>query len=92
MHRSTGGTRTRQHRRWQFDLRALLSVVTVLSVPFWLMTNRDIAVRFWGAVLLIPVAGGCAGYLAAGWYGLWPGVGLAVLVSLVLAVFVLPLA
>ena len=81
----------RRAKRWQFSLQALLSVFTALSVPFWLMTNRDVAVRFWGAVLLVPVLGGCAGYLANGWYGLWPGVCLAVLVGLVLTAFILPL-
>ena len=81
----------RRAKRWQFSLQAMLSVITVLSVPFWLMTNRDVAVRFWGVVLLVPMLGGCAGYLAAGWYGLWPGVCLAVLVGLVLGAFILPL-
>ena len=77
-------------RRCQFSLRSLLVVIAALSVPFWLMTLDDPSVRFWGTVLLIPVAGGGLGYLAAGGAGLWPGVGLAVLLALVIAAFVLP--
>ena len=79
------------NRRWQFHLRGLLSVITVLAVPFWLMANRDVAVRFWGVVLLVPILGGCAGYLAAGGAGLWPGVCLAVLLGLTATAFIVPL-
>jgi hypothetical protein len=77
-------------RRWQFGLRSLLGVMAVLAVPFWLLTNPDADVRFWAALLIVPIAGGCAGYLAAGSSGLWPGVCLAVLVGLAVAAFVIP--
>jgi hypothetical protein len=83
-------SRRTEKRRWQFDLKGLLGVIAVLSVSSWLMTHGDESVRFWGKVLLVPVLGGCAGYLAAGWAGMWPGVCLAVLVGVVLLVLSLP--
>jgi hypothetical protein len=69
-------------RPWQFDLRALLIALAALSVPFWMMAHADVAVRFWGLVLLLPVVGGCVGFVAARWAGIWPGICLAVLVEL----------
>ena len=27
-------------RPWQFSLKSLLAVIAVLSVPFWMVTNR----------------------------------------------------
>lgn len=69
-------------RPWQFGLRALLAVIAVLAVPFWLLRHGDAHVRFWGLAVLVPVLGGCAGYLARGWAGAWAGIGIAVLLGL----------
>jgi hypothetical protein len=78
-------------RPWQFSLKSLLAVTAVLSVPFWMVTNRDVAVRFWGWVLLGPMACGCAGYLAAGWGGIWPGIAIGAILTAAILVFGLPL-
>jgi len=72
-------------RRWQFTLRSLFGVVAVLSVPFWMLTYRDASVRFWAVALLGPILGGCAGYLAASWAGVWHGIALATLLTMIAA-------
>ena len=78
-------------RPWQFSLKSLLAVIAVLSVPFWMVTNSDESVRFWGKVLLGPILCGCAGYLAAGWGGIWPGIAIGAILTAVILLFVLPL-
>ena len=78
-------------RPWQFSLKSLLAVMAVLSVPFWMVTNADKSVRFWGLVLLGPILCGCAGYLAAGWGGIWPGIAVGAILTAVILVFALPL-
>lgn len=81
---------TSMARPWQFSLKSLLVVMAVLSVPFWMVTNRDGAVRFWGLVLLGPIGCGCAGFLAAGWGGIWPGIAIGAILTAAVLVFVLP--
>ena len=78
-------------RPWQFSLKSLLAVIAVLSVPFWMVTNSDESVRFWGKVLLGPILCGCAGHLAAGWGGIWPGIAIGAILTAVILLFVLPL-
>ena len=72
-------------RLWQFSLRSLLAVVAVLSVPCWMLTYRDASVRFWAVALLGPILGGCAGYLAASWAGVWHGVAIGTLLTMIVA-------
>lgn len=72
-------------RLWQFSLRSLFAVVAVLSVPCWMLTYRDASVRFWTVVLLGPILGGCAGFLAANWAGVWHGVAIGTLTMVVVA-------
>jgi len=74
-------------RLWQFSLRSLLAVVAVLSVPCWMLTYRDASVRFWATALLGPILGGCAGYLAASWAGVWHGVAIGTLLTMIAAFF-----
>ena len=84
-------TRPPMARPWQFSLKSLLAVTAVLSVPFWMVTHDDKSVRFWGLVLLGPIACGCAGHLAAGWAGIWPGIVIGTALTLSFLIFVLPL-
>ncbi len=72
-------------RLWQFNLRSLLAVVAVLSVSCWMMTYPDKSVRFWAVVLLGPILGGCAGYLAANWAGVWHGIAIGTLLTMIVA-------
>ena len=69
---------------WQFDLKAMLGVVAALAVIFWMLASQDAEVVFFGLVLLPPVLGGCVGYLAIGWAGIWPGACLAGLLEMAL--------
>jgi hypothetical protein len=82
-------------RRWQFDLKTMLAVIAALSVPFWMLTNAAYHVRFWGVVVLVLVVGGSGGFLAARWAGVWPGIGITVLLAaamgLILAALGVPL-
>lgn len=69
-------------RTWQFNLAALFGVTTAATVPLAMIISDDRAVRFWGCVLVIPILGGCVGYLLGGWGGAWPGIAIAVLLGL----------
>jgi len=78
-------------RRWQFDLKAVLGVTAALASVFWMWTSDDASVRFWGVALLFPTIGGCVGYLLAGWAGVLHGICIAVLLSIAVGLFLLPL-
>jgi hypothetical protein len=69
----------------------LLGMIAILAVPFWLLTSADAAVRFWGAVLLVPTGGGCLGYVAGGPAGAVGGVCIAILLGLAILLFAIPL-
>ena len=49
--------------RPQFSLRSILIIVAVLSVPLGMMVSPQALL---GVLLLLPVAGGCVGYLVGG--------------------------
>jgi len=76
---------------WQFSLKSLLTVMAVLAVPMWMVTRDDKSIHFWGLVLLGPILCGCAGHLAAGWAGIWPGIAMGAILTAAFLIFILPL-
>ena len=69
-------------RKWQFNLKGLLGVMAAIALPMAMVTSRVPWLQFWGLLLAVPITGGCLGFLAGGWGGVWPGVIIAVVLGL----------
>jgi hypothetical protein len=90
--RFRGMADTNNRRPWQFNLRGLLGVMAALAVLFALLASTEASTRFYGAVLIMPVLGGCIGFLWIGWAGVWPGVCMALMIEVLVVPIVLGIA
>jgi hypothetical protein len=66
----------------RFTLKAILVIVAALSVPVGMMSSGIVSLIILGTLIVLPVVGGCVGYVVAGWAG--AGLGVSIGCSLVL--------